>query len=155
MVRLIFALITLIVPIQAISQTITNYEIHIDTAHLTDAKYQSFLANRKLRENGWLITTALQPPIFNGDLKEFIKENLNNHYISDKCNTNISVWVYFEIDTLGNTFNHQVIRTTDIHSEYSDEALRVCSLIKFDKPAYNNKNSMYCNYVVLVKFGNE
>ena len=155
MVRLLFVFFAFAMPVQVISQvTYTDYKILQDTLHLTDPKYLSFLKLKELQEEGWLTTYALQAPIFDGNITDFVEHNTVNPFIiSDDNIHEESVWIYFEIDTLGYTFNHQVMRTTNCRSEYCDEALRVCRLIKFDKPAYNNKKAIYCNYVVLVKFG--
>lgn len=97
------------------------------------------------------VTTRIgKPPVFSGDLKDFI----NNHLVYPQSALNDSiegtVLVSLLIDTLGKTIGHKVIR--GIRSDLNEEALRVTKLIIFSQPAMQGKKPIWVRLVVPVEF---
>ncbi len=93
------------------------------------------------------ISTA---PVFNGDLNEFIEKNTKYPENWGKNKIEGMVIIEFWIDTIGNTYNHKVIK--GIRIDLDNEALRVVRLVKFEKPAYQKNMPIPVRYVVPVKF---
>lgn len=154
MVKLLFMLCLLALYTNATCQiTFTNYELRPDSSRLSDAEYLTFLARQKAEKEGWMIMWEIYPPNFDGDLRAFIHKNIINPIcISDRIVEEEKVFVYLEVDTLGNTFNHQVIRTTTTDMAYLSEALRVCKLIKFTSPFTIRRKPTYGSYIIPIKF---
>jgi TonB family protein len=81
------------------------------------------------------------------ELNDFVKDNL--HY-EDTITIAQTVRVRFIVDTLGNTHHHEIV-----HSEspaLNDEALRICRLIRFAKPAMQRDRPVSVWFHVPVKF---
>ena len=99
-----------------------------------------------------IIDALTSCPVYQNDhsyqaLTEFVKENL--HY-EDTITTTKIVFVRFIVDTLGNTHHHEIV-----HSEspaLNDEALRICRLIRFAKPAMQRDRPVSVWFQVPVKF---
>jgi protein TonB len=60
------------------------------------------------------------------------------------------VLVSFWVDTIGSTYNHKIEK--GITTELDNEALRVCRLLKFEKPAYSNCVPVEIQYTLPVDF---
>lgn len=97
-----------------------------------------------------MVTFIEEAPFFNGDLKEFIQEELN--YPSSAKNDTIegTIVISFKIGTSGFTTDHKVIK--GIRKDLDDEALRVTKLIKFNKSALQKNNPIEVEYIVPVEF---
>jgi protein TonB len=114
---------------------------------IEDPKWQD---NDDNEEDG-IMTIAEQFPVFNGDLKEFIRNEIVCPESAKKDSIEGVVYVSFLIDTVGFTFNHEVVR--GIREDVDNEAIRVAKLIKFEKPAFNKGKPVIVSYTVPMKFG--
>lgn len=132
--------------------TFTTYELRPDSSLLNDSEYLSFLARQKKEKEGWMIWWGIEPPNFDGNLNSFICKNIVNPFCISDSIADKRVFVYFEVDTLGNTFNHQVIRTSTTDIAYLNEALRVCRLIKFKSSFSIRKKPTYGSYIIPISF---
>ncbi len=100
-----------------------------------------------------LIFAVESLPSFGNDRKyskliDFVESNLT---YEDTLSRTKTVYVCFAVDTLGFTRNHSVLRSDD--SLLNEEALRVCRLIKFDRPAMQRGKPIQLNqYLVPVRF---
>lgn len=91
-----------------------------------------------------------EPPFFNGDLQEFIQENLV-YPLTAKRDTVVGVvYISFMIDTSGLTVNHNVVR--GIREDVNIEALRIAKLIKFDRPALQKGKPIEVKFTIPVVF---
>ena len=81
-------------------------------------------------------TTPDEYPQFDGDLAEFIRENVKYPENVNALRTKEVVFVQLEIDTLGRTFNHHIAK--GVQPLIDGEALRVARLITFKTPAIKN-----------------
>lgn len=91
-------------------------------------------------------------PSFDNDryqekLNNFIQTNL---FQIDTLNSTQTVYVQFEVDTLGFTFHHKVLK--GVNQQLDSEALRVCRLIKFDHPAMRGGRPAKFSYLLPIKF---
>lgn len=100
--------------------------------------------------DNYVFTFKGQSPIYNGDLVQFIKNNVRYPEEAAKDSIEGSVIVSLWIDTLGNTSHHNIVKGAG--EELNKEALRVAKLIKFDKPAYQNGIPVNVQYFVPVNF---
>lgn len=99
-----------------------------------------------------IINAITSWPVYQNDysyqeLAAFVKKNL--HY-EDTITTTKIVRVRFIVDTLGNTHCHEIV-----HSEsplLNDEALRVCRLLKFTKPAIQKDRPVSVWFQVPIRF---
>jgi len=89
-------------------------------------------------------------PFFKGDLREFIRNEIDYPLTAKADSIEGTVFISFWIDTLGTTYNHEVIR--GIREDVDSEALRVAKLIKFDKPALQSGKPIKIRYTVPVEF---
>jgi protein TonB len=89
-------------------------------------------------------------PVFKGDMREFIQSKIVYPESAKKDLMEGIVFVSFWIDTVGLTFNHEVIR--GIREDLDNEALRVAKLIKFEKPALQKGKSIAVEFTVPIKF---
>lgn len=113
----------------------------------------SVTAFAQIEADGQLITIISEAPVFKDgpdDLKAFITENTNYPLSALKDSVEGRVIVAFMIDTLGNTFDHQIVR--NVRVDVDEEALRVVRLIKFDKPAKQKDRPISIRYIVPVDF---
>lgn len=69
------------------------------------------------------------------DIFKFLSENLKYPKTAKKDKLEGEVIIRFWIDSLGNTSEHEIIKSARF--DLDEEALRVAQLIKFDKPAMN------------------
>lgn len=107
----------------------------------------------QIEADGQLITVISEAPVFrdgSDDLKAFIIENTNYPLSALKDSVEGRAIVTFMIDTLGNTFDHRIVRS--VRGDMDEEALRVARLIKFDKPAKQKDRPISIRYVVSVDF---
>ena len=131
-----------------------HFTLHVDSTRLSDPKYREFLRIQRMTNNEELVHYSPSLPGFDGDLDLFIRDNIR--YPDHLRNQNLkeSVLVYLEVDTEGNTFNHQVIRGSR-YDELNTEALRVTRLVKFKKPSEDIKKPgepVYTTYYIRVPF---
>jgi len=98
----------------------------------------------------FMITFIEEPPHFNGNLKEYIQEELDYPLSAKKDSVEGTVVISFIIDTLGLTTDHTVIK--GIREDLNNEALRVSKQIKFDKPALQKGSPIKTEYIVPVVF---
>ncbi len=92
------------------------------------------------------------PPSFDKDrsynkLLNLIKDNLMQIDTLEKTEV---VYVQFQIDTIGFTHHHKVLR--GVNERLDAEALRVCRLIKFDHPAKQGGKPVNIIYSLPIKF---
>ncbi len=75
---------------------------------------------------------------------DFLLRNLTYPETAKKDSTSGTVYVWFKIDTNGNTIEHKIAR--GIRWDLNEEALRVVKLLKFDSPAldYDGKPAGIC-----------
>lgn len=85
--------------------------------------------------------------MYKGDLIHFIQTNIQ--YPSSAVRDSVQGRV--NIDTVGNTFNHRILKD-GIREDLNQEALRVTRLIKFETPAFQKDKPVVINYVVPVVF---
>ncbi|MCF6332159.1 MAG: energy transducer TonB [Draconibacterium sp.] len=97
-----------------------------------------------------LIMIIDDPPYFKGDLKEFIQGEISYPDNAQKDSIEGKVFVSFWIDTLGNTYSHQIIK--GIQEELNNEALRVAKLIKFERPAMQRGKPIKMKFTVPIEF---
>lgn len=101
-------------------------------------------------ETPMLVPTFSEEPIFGGDLEAFILSHI--HYpesaVADSIEGRVSV--IFTIDTLGGTFDHEVIR--GIRDDLDQEALRVARLMRFDTPAMFRNKATQVRFSIPVNF---
>lgn len=82
-------------------------------------------------------------------LNKFIDKNLK--YNANMLDGNkIIVFVQFDVDTLGQTKNHRIIKGAD--PIFNQEALRVAKLVKFDKPAMQGDKAVQVEYNLPITF---
>ena len=91
-------------------------------------------------------------PCYNDDqdyekLFAFLRDNL--HY-NDTISITKIVYVSCIVDTLGNTHRHEVTR--GVSPSIDQEAIRVCELVKFDKPAMQNGRPVSMEFTIPVRF---
>ncbi len=98
-----------------------------------------------------LITRISNPPVYKGDLIHFIQTNIQYPSSAVRDSVQGRVNVAFMIDTVGNTFNHRILKG-GIREDLNQEALRVTRLIKFDTPAFQKDKPVVVKYVVPVDF---
>lgn len=96
------------------------------------------------------ITIVEDKPIFNGNLKEFISNNIKYPQKAKIDSIEGTVFISFWVDTTGNTVNHKVIR--GIREDLNKEAIRVTKLIKFKEPAMQRNKPIKVRYTVPVDF---
>ena len=101
-------------------------------------------------QNEGMMTSVETTPLFIGDLKAFIQSNIS--YPKTAIDDSIEGIVIVElwIDTTGNTFGHNIIKS--IREDIDEEALRVASLIKFATPAKQRGVPIVVRYLVPVRF---
>ncbi len=97
-----------------------------------------------------LISFLEAAPIFKGDLRGFIQNEIDYPLTAKIDSIEGKVFVEFWIDTLGITYNHKIVR--GIREDVNNEALRVAKLIKFDKPALQIGKPIKVRYTVPVEF---
>ena len=100
-----------------------------------------------------IIITVESMPEFKGgrnSLIKFINKNIRYPELAKRDSLSGVIYVEFWVDTIGNTYKHKVIK--GIRKDLNEEALRVAKLIKFDKPAMQNKKPISVRFVVPIKF---
>jgi len=97
-----------------------------------------------------IITYIDEPPIFNGELKDFIEKNLKYPTCAPGDSIEGKVIISYWIDTNGVTINHEVIR--GLTKNFDEEALRVTKLIRYEKPAMQGDKPIMVKFVVPVEF---
>ena len=80
-------------------------------------------------------------------LSKFVQDNLMQIDTLEKCEM---VYVQFEVDTLGFTHNHRVIK--GVNELLDTEALRVSRLIKFDHPAKQRNKPIGMTFLMPIRF---
>jgi len=145
MVKPIFILLLLVSCGSAQGQV----QIRVDSSRIEDPKYREYLCIRDQQKKG-TISFMSQAPIFNGDLLSFVENNLV-YDLSILQGRERKCFVFFEVDTVGTTFNHQILKSSGIES-LDNEALRISKLIKFESPANNGREPIYVNYGISVNF---
>lgn len=91
-------------------------------------------------------------PVFDNDRKQdklfkLIKDNLAQF---DNLTKPETVYVRFLVDTLGVTLRHEVVK--GVKQQLNEEALRVCRLIKYDRPAMRGGKPAETTYIVPIRF---
>ena len=107
------------------------------------------ISSKKDSEMAWSYDSW---PSFDNDryqekLNDFIQTNLIQ---IDTLNSTRIVYVQFEVDTLGFTYHHIVLK--GINQQLNSEAVRVCKLIKFDHPAMKGGKPASFTYLLPIKF---
>jgi protein TonB len=97
-----------------------------------------------------MVTFIEGAPFFNGDLKEFIQEELIYPLSAKKDTIEGIVVIAFKIDTFGLSINHKIVK--GIRGDLNNEALRVARRIKFDKPALQKGKPIEVEYTIPVVF---
>jgi len=100
--------------------------------------------------DNYIITFIEVAPLFKGDLKKFIQDELAYPLSAKMDSTEGTVVISFKIDTSGLTINHRVAK--GIREDLNNEALRVAKLIKFDRPALQKGRPIEVEYTVPVVF---
>jgi TonB family protein len=98
----------------------------------------------------YMITFVEEAPLFKGDLKKFIQNELVYPLSAKKDNLEGTIVISFKIDTLGLTTNHKVVK--GIREDLNNEALRVAKLIKFERPALQKGIPLEVEYNIPIKF---
>lgn len=98
----------------------------------------------------YMITFVEEAPLFKGDLKKFIQNELVYPLSAKKDNLEGTIVISFKIDTLGLTTNHKVVK--GIREDLNNEALRVVKLIKFERPALQKGIPIEVEYNIPIKF---
>ncbi|MBP3519448.1 MAG: TonB family protein [Parabacteroides sp.] len=98
-----------------------------------------------------LIIQISNPPVYKDDLIHFIQTNIQYPLSAVRDSVQGRVNVAFMIDTVGNTFNHEILKG-GIREDLNQEALRVTRLIKFEAPAFQKDRPIITRYVVPVDF---
>ena len=75
-----------------------------------------------------LITYVEEPPLFDGELLDFIQEEMKYPLSAIKDSIEGTVIISYIVDTLGHTINHKIIR--GVRKDVDLEALRIAKLIK-------------------------
>lgn len=106
----------------------------------------------KERQDSLDIIFALDSwPDFNKEslkgLEKFIVENVRE---VDVPEGNSRVIVQFLVDTLGYTYDHEII--SEINSELDNEALRISRLLKFERPAMQRGKPVNVTYTLPFDF---
>lgn len=137
MVKIHLSLLLSLISISLYAQTDTIEEYSIT--------YISEAPCYKVDENGE------NSPNYNSEkLKEFITNNIKYSEISDTGLIKEVVYISLLIDTVGNTYDHKVIR--GVREDINNEALRVTKLIKFEKPAMQRGKPIEIRYTVPMEF---
>ncbi|OAV67794.1 hypothetical protein Barb6_02247 [Bacteroidales bacterium Barb6] len=97
-----------------------------------------------------IITYIGDPPVFKGDLKDYIKNNINYPQNALIDSIEGTVYVYFNIDETGLTKDHKILR--GIRCDLDNEALRICEQITFEKPAMQKCKPIIVPFTVPVIF---
>lgn len=101
-------------------------------------------------QDDYLITVVGSPPVFEGDLMKFIKDNFDYPEGAKRDSIEGTVYVSYWIDTLGNTVKHEIIR--GLREDLDLEALRIARLIKYDKPAMQRSKPICVRLSIPIKF---
>jgi len=106
----------------------------------------------KERQDSLEIIFALDSwPDFNKEsLKGLVKFIVENVREVDVPEGNSIVIVQFLVDTLGYTYDHEIIR--EINSELDNEALRISRLLKFERPAMQRGKPVNVTYTLPFDF---
>lgn len=96
------------------------------------------------------ITFVEEKPIFNGNLKDFIQENIKYPQKAEHDLLEGTVVIIYWIDSLGVTIDHKVVK--GIRKDLDEEALRVTKLIKYERPAMQRGKPIKIRYTVPVEF---
>ena len=97
-----------------------------------------------------LVTYVSRAPLFEGDLNAFVMNRIDYPLFAKRDSIEGRVLISFMIDTMGNTFDHVVVR--GIREDLDLEALRVARLIKYDAPAMQKDKPVIVKFVVPVDF---
>ena len=97
-----------------------------------------------------LVTYVSRSPLFEGDLNAFVMNRIDYPLFAKRDSIEGRVLISFMIDTMGNTFDHVVVR--GIREDLDLEALRVARLIKYDAPAMQKDKPVIVKFVVPVDF---
>ena len=97
-----------------------------------------------------LITFVEEAPYFNGNLVEYIQNEIDYPKFAKKDSIEGTVYISFLIDTLGNTYDHKIIR--GVRDDLNNEAMRVANLILFEKPAMQKGRPIEVQYTVAIIF---
>ncbi len=98
----------------------------------------------------WLVMYVENPPLYKGDLKTFIQQQINYPETAKIDSIEGKVYICFWVDTIGNTVEHKVVK--GIREDVNNEALRITKLIKFEKPAMQQGNPVRVSYTIPVVF---
>lgn len=133
--------------------SIYTYAQTIDSTRIDDPKYQAFLKMKELRGKVFIdnFEETLPTPkrISSGELPHYV-EGWLNYDVNILQGEERQCYVYFEIDTLGKTFNHQIALSTGI-AALDKEALRVVKYIDFN-PAYSGSKPVYSDFQIPICF---
>lgn len=84
------------------------------------------------------------------ELLKFINDNLQYPETALKDSIEGRVVARFWIDTLGNTYNHKIVR--GVREDLDNEALRVVKLLKYDVPAMQRGKPIVCPFTLPIFF---
>ncbi len=93
---------------------------------------------------------AEEMPATIDEIRSFVEDNVKYPESREPDSISGSVIVTFWVDTLGTTYGHIVERS--LGKEFDEEALRVCKLINFPKPAYSGGVPVQVFYTLPVTF---
>jgi protein TonB len=114
------------------------------------AVFYSYSLSIKFFLSPEMVTFIEEAPLFNGDLNEFIQNEIVYPLDARKDTIEGTVIISFKIDTLGLTNNHEVVK--GIREDVNNEALRIAKLIKFDRPALQKGKPITVEYTVPIVF---
>lgn len=108
----------------------------------------------QIEENDSIVRTGLfvveKMPIFDGELNDFIKDNINYPRSALLDSIEGTVFIYCRVDTLGKTIKHEIYK--GIREDINQEAIRVARLVSFKKPAMNKNRPVVINYIIPIIF---
>lgn len=96
------------------------------------------------------VSVADQMPAPLDEILKFIQKEISVPCMEISDSLSRIVLISFWVDTIGCTYKHKVEK--GITAELNDEALRVCRLLKFEKPAYSNGVPVEIQYTLPVDF---
>lgn len=120
--------------------------------------------NCKIIDDGFVVSsyidTSFHKPIisetipeFDGDLRSFVMSNLKYPDKAKADGIEGVVYVQFEVDTMGKTLNHIVIKSPN--QILNEEAIIVTQKISFIKPATRNNKPINYTMILPIRFVNE
>lgn len=102
-------------------------------------------------DDGPLIITAMEdPPIFKGDVIDFIQSQLNYPENAKKDKIEGTVYISFWVDIDGITIDHEIIR--GVREDIDSEAMRIAKMIVCEKAATQRGKPIKVRFTIPFKF---